>query len=87
MNDSIFARLGSDSLLRGTEPCIADVSHGVEVIIPGDAGDIVAHKSVVNISYTGTPPKRADVVTISGKDYRLDLLLKDDGYSAKWVVV
>lgn len=55
--------------------------------MPGDAGDIVAHKSVVNISYTGTPPKRADVVIVSGKDYRLDLLLKDDGYSAKWVVV
>lgn len=87
MNSSIFGRLGFDSLLRDTEDCVAEVSHGVEVIIPGDGGDIVAHKSVINICYTGLPPKRTDSVTVSGKTYRLDLLLKDDGYSARWVVL
>lgn len=86
MNKSIFARLGKDAFLRGS-PCQADVTHGVEVMLAGESGDIVAHKTVVDIYYQGlSKPVSGETVQIGAKSYTLDVLLKDDSYSARWVV-
>lgn len=99
MNKSIFARLGKDAFLRGS-PCMATVSHGVEVVLAGDVSDVVAHKTVVDVYYVGlSKPVAGDTVNIGGtippggttpvggKNYKLDALLKDDTLSARWVVL
>ncbi|MFZ6767767.1 head-tail joining protein [Undibacterium sp. Di26W] len=88
MTKSIFAQLGGDAFLRGTEPCSIEISHGVEVVTPGEYSDIVAHRTVANISYEDLPkPQKNDVISVGGTEYHLDALLKDDGYSARWVVL
>ena len=99
MNKSIFTRLGEGAFLRGS-PCIATVSHGVEVILSGEVSDVTAHKTVVEVYYVGlSKPVAGDTVNIGGnippggttpvggKNYKLDALLKDDTQSARWVVL
>lgn len=88
MNKSIFARLGGGAFLRGTEVCKADVHHGVAIASAGDYGEVTSYKTVVNIDYGVLPkPKTDDTIIIDAKTYTLDSLIKDDGYSARWIVV
>jgi hypothetical protein len=88
MTKSIFARLGGGAFLRLTEPCTADVHHGVAVSTAGEYGDLTSYRTVVNIDYDVLPkPRTGDKLVIDGVTYTLDALVKDDGYSARWIVV
>ena len=88
MTKSIFARLGGDVFLRASEVCQADVHHGVAVSVAGEYGDLTSYRTVVNIDYgILNKPMSGDTLTIGVKTYTLDSLIKDDGYSARWIVV
>jgi hypothetical protein len=88
MTKSIFARLGGGAFLRGAEACSADVHHGVAIASTGEFGEVTSFKTVVNIDYGVLPkPKTDDTLLLNGTTYTLDSLLKDDGYSARWIVV
>lgn len=88
MTKSIFTRLGGGAFLRQTEACSADVHHGVAVSVAGEYGDLTSFRTVVNIDYGALPkPKSGDKLTIGATNYTLDALLKDDGYSARWIVL
>lgn len=87
MNASIFARLGEDAFLRGV-PCKIDIEFGVEVTIANEFSQMVSHKTVVDIHYRGMEkPCNRDDVIVNSIAYKLDTLLRDDNYSAKWTVV
>lgn len=88
MNKSIFARLGGDAFLRITEPCSAEISYGVAVNTESEYGVVTSYQTVANIDYEGiAKPKINDPLTVGPKNFVLDKLLKEDGYSSQWVVV
>jgi hypothetical protein len=87
MTKSIFTRLGGGAFLRVDEACDADVHFGVAVSVAGEYGDLTAYRTVANIRIVDIPkPCTGDKITVSGRVYTLDALLKDDGYSTRWIV-
>ncbi len=87
MHQSLFTRLGVEALLRTTEECKVSVEHGVAVT--GEYGEVTGYRTVIDIMYAGlTRPKVGDsLLIVGGSTYKLDAPLKDDGYSARWVVL
>ncbi len=86
LTDRILAHAGEDAVLRSetVDPVRkVNLEHGVELV--GVYGDTVVIKTVATISLLDAP-KVGDTLAIDGKNYVLDVLLSDNGYSAKFVV-
>jgi len=87
MTKSIFTRLGADAFLRLTEPCTAEVHFGVAVAVSGEYGELTSSRTVIGINYGSLPkPRTGDKLIFNGITYVLDSLLKEDGYSSRWIV-
>ncbi len=86
MHQSLFARLGEEAFLRTTDACRAAVEHGVA--IAGEYGEVAGYRTAVDIMYAGVArPKKGDSLAVGTNSYVLDSALKDDGYSARWIVL
>lgn len=85
MHERLAARLGSEAFLRVTEPCQVDVTHGVA--ITGEYNQVTGYRSVVEILTPGMNAALGDPVTVGTTTYVLDALVKDDGYTSRWIVL
>lgn len=86
MHKALFAKLGKEGFLRTTEQCMAVVDQGE--VMTGEYGEVVAHRTSVDIFYAPlAKPRVGDTITVAAVVYTLDVAIKDDGYSAKWIVL
>lgn len=86
LTERILAHVGEDAILRGEvvdPPRKINVEHGVE--LTGVYGEVTAYRSLATIEKAWNP-QPGDPLTVDGKDYILDVLLKDNGYSAQFVL-
>ena len=86
MHKTLFARLGKEGFLRVGESCLVEVREGEAIL--GEDGGVVAYRTTADIAYGDVSRPRAGETLVVGTDtFKLDFLIKDDGYSAKWVVL
>lgn len=86
MHETLFAALGKEGFLRTTEPCQVELREGEQLV--GDDGTVVGYNTTADIWYKSLAekPRVGDALTVGTKNYELDFIVHDDGYSAKWVV-
>lgn len=82
MHTRLLARLGQEALLRGL-PVTAIVEHGVAVT--GEYGQVTGFRSFATFPSTAVP-RVGDGVRIDAKDYAVDGIESDDGYTTTCVL-
>jgi hypothetical protein len=86
---SVLAALGKDALLRGVSAGKVNVEYGVDTY--GDDGAVVS-RDIATILSTYAP-KRGDLLELVGasgvveKSFKLGELVKDTGYSKRYIVL
>jgi hypothetical protein len=81
----ILARLGEDALLRGA-PTLHRVNIERSVELVGDNGQVTVANHVATISNEDAPMVN-DILVVAGVTYRLDVLLADNGYNKRFVLL
>ena len=86
MHERLFANLGEGAVLRVADNVRVSVEHGTAV--SGEYGEVTGYRTVVDIHYAGVArPKKDDALVVGAATYKLDAALKDDGYTARWIVL
>lgn len=94
MAEGILDQLGEDAFLAGaTTPIKINIEHGVQLAgIGGEEaqyrGDMVANRDVATILSKHNPAAgQRFVFAGTGKTYRIEFLVEDNGYSKRFVVM
>lgn len=87
----VLGRLGEDSLLRGEPAGKVNIEHGVQFEgYDGERatarGDVVGQLDVATILNIYNP-KIGDLLQHPDGNYRLDLLIEDNGQSRRYIVM
>ncbi len=87
MHETLFAALGKGVFLRNGEACSAELREGEQ--ITSEDGQVVGYHTTADIWYKDlvAKPRAGDKLTVDAVEYSLDFIVKDDGYSARWVIV
>lgn len=83
MHQRLFARLGEQAVLRGSDACTVVLSHGVA--ITGEEGELIGYRDIAEVLISDKP-KVGDTLTIDGTQYVIDSVLKHNGYSSRCIL-
>lgn len=83
MTARLFARLGVEAVLRAGEPI--RVLHSTGVAIVGESGVLLAYRDVAEIP-SEYVPRLGDALLIGGKDYVIDTVEANDGYTVRCIL-
>jgi len=97
MHDRLFARLGEQAVLRGTEPCVANMEYGV--VVNYDIGDdkfvqseMAAVVDVANILKKYSPSVGSAFQLLNengvptGPQYTIDAIGADNGFMVRCIL-
>lgn len=84
MNKGLFARIGQDAVLRGSEPVRAIIEHSVA--LTGEYGQVVSRRDVADMP-SDAAPKSRDTLQIGAQVRTIDTILEDDGLSVRCVLL
>ena len=89
MAEGILDQLGEDAFLAGaTTPIKINIEHGVQLEEAQYRGDMVANRDVATILSKHSPAAgQRFVFAGTGKAYRIEFLVEDNGYSKRFVVM
>lgn len=82
MHRRLFARLGREALLRGQATTVI-LEHGVAVT--GELGQVTGFRSFATFP-SGDLPRGGDALAVDGKNYVIDGIESDDGYTTHCVL-
>ncbi len=84
LSSRLLAHLGEQAVLRGNQPCRANIEHGVEFADVNDQA--IFEKSVATIEKVYRPEKGDTLDVAGGGRFILDRLLKDNGYNRAFIL-